>query len=118
MTAGRPAAQRAIIEFYCRMEEVLARRGLVRAASQTPHEFAVSIASDLALWGGAGASARAHAGHPHPGAESLRRIADLPRQIVDAFYRARYSGRPLDKAEFRVVETALVELEQAVNGKR
>lgn len=84
------------VEFVRRLEALLARRDWVRQRTQTQREFAVSVGGQLAE------SARTQA------------AAGLPRRIVEAFYRVRFGGRPLDNLEARGVEQALVDLEQAL----
>jgi hypothetical protein len=94
--AGRSAAPRRRarprVEFYRRFEALVARRGLVRAPGQTPREFAVVVAANL----------RTNA------------LADLPGQVVEAFYRVRFGGLPLDNPQQEAVEHGLAEMEQAV----
>ncbi|HEX3727523.1 MAG TPA: DUF4129 domain-containing protein, partial [Pirellulales bacterium] len=83
-------------EIYRRLEATLIARGFVREMSQTAHEFAVSAGGALA------------------DDIELRRVANLPRRIVELFYRVRFGGHPLDDMEARTVEHALVELELAL----
>ena len=45
------------------------------------------------------------------------RLATIPTPVVEAFYRVRFGGPPLDKQEVEAVEQALVQLESAT-GKR
>jgi transglutaminase-like putative cysteine protease len=80
--------------FYQKTLAVLARRGLRPAASQTPREFAESVA--LSLTGGESA----------PG-DAVRRIADL-------YYRVRYGGRPLSPAETSDVNAQIARLAAAL----
>jgi transglutaminase-like putative cysteine protease len=93
---GRSAHEGPTLEMYRRLEAALAARGLQRMPSQTAHEFAVLAGGSLA--------------------ESLeyRRVAHLPRRIVESFYRVRFGGRALDNRESDAVEHALVELERAL----
>jgi hypothetical protein len=84
-----------VLEMYRRLETALARLGLARAPAQTAHEFAVAVGGDLAE------------------RVEYRRVAHLPRRIVESFYRVRFGGRPLDNQEALAVEHALVELERA-----
>lgn len=84
------------VEFYDRLKTLLARHGMLRGASQTPREFALACGGQLA---------ESPAG---------RRVAPIPRRIVEAYYQARYGGRDLDNAELQTVEQALVALEQAL----
>lgn len=84
------------VEFYRRLETILARHGLVRAAAQTPRELALLARSLLSRETGDS------------------EVADLPGQLVDAFYRVRFGGASLDKMQSQAVELALRQLEKAV----
>jgi hypothetical protein len=68
----------------------------LRRAGQTPYEFALATGGELA--------------------ESLehQRLAPLPRRVVEAFYRLRFSRHALDNHESQAVEHALCELEAAL----
>jgi hypothetical protein len=87
------ALPRAQHDFVVRLERALARHGLVRATGQTHFEFAIAAGGELA--------------------ESIDHIplASLPRRVVEAFYRVRFGGRPLDNLEAKAVEQALCTLE-------
>jgi hypothetical protein len=98
--AGRFGDEPPVLEIYRRLESVLARRGLARHPAQTAYEFAVSAGGELAE----------RAEH--------RRVAQLPRRIVEIFHRVRFGGRTLDKLEADAVEHALAELEQALARSR
>jgi hypothetical protein len=89
-----PAAgtHRSHVEFYRRLEVLLARHGLVRAASETQQEFAAA----------AGAKIASATGRPH--------LALLPPRVVGAFYRVRFGRLPLDSSQSEAVEHALAEL--------
>ena len=80
------------IAFYRRLETLLARHGIVRAAGQTQREFAVAAGRQLALM----------AGQP--------RLMALPGVVADAFYRVRFGRQPLDNLESQAVEHVLGEL--------
>ena len=67
------------VEFYRRFEALLARRGLVRPPSQTQREFAARAGRELAQRTGD------------------ERLAVLPVQVAEAFYRVRFGGATLDK---------------------
>ncbi len=82
-----------VLEIYRRLEVALRRAGLVRHPAQTAREFALAAGGDLAE------------------RVEYRRVAHLPRRIVDSFYRVRFGGRPLDSLEAEAVELALRELE-------
>lgn len=98
--AGRHRNEPPVLEIYRRLEATLARRGLVRRPAQTAHEFAIAAGGDLAE----------HMEH--------RRVAHLPRRIVDVFHRVRFGGRTLDNLEAEAVEHALAELERALARSR
>jgi transglutaminase-like putative cysteine protease len=89
-----PAARssRSHIEFYRRLEVLLARQGLVRAAGETQQEFATV----------AGAKLASATGRPS--------LAQLPSRVVAAFYRVRFGRLPLDSSQAAAVEHALAEL--------
>lgn len=97
---SHPAGRRAPVqvEFYRRFEAVLARHGLVRPASRTQREFA--------LWAGRELAQRA----------GDQRLALLPVQVAEAFYRVRFGRADLDKQQRDAVEQALTQLEQAPRG--
>jgi hypothetical protein len=86
---GRRGAE---IAFYRRFENLMARRGLVRAAAQTQREFAALAGIRLASLTGE------------------TRLAALPATIADAFYRVRFGQMPLDNLQSRAVEQALGEI--------
>jgi len=98
--AGRDASAAAgragEVEFYRRLEVLLARHGLVRTAGQTQREFAAAAGVRLA----------AAAGKP--------RLAGLPCQVADAFYRVRFGRLPLDNPQAQAVEHALSELQEPI----
>jgi len=93
MGKGRFAATPPVHVIYRRLEAALGKQGYQRKATQTAYEFALAAGGDLA--------------------ENLehRRVAHLPRRIVEAFYRVRFGGRTLDNSEAEAVEHALAELE-------
>jgi hypothetical protein len=80
------------VEFYDRLEALLARHGLVRSAGQTQHEFAAAAGTRIA----------ADTGRPQ--------LAPLPGRVAEAFYQVRFGRLPLDTAEEEAVEHALAEL--------
>ncbi len=97
LIGGRRAAGGApVLEMYRRLEVALSGHGLERHPAQTAYEFALAAGGDLA--------------------EKIehRRIAHLPRRIVESFYRVRFGGRTLDNHEALAVEHALVELERSL----
>jgi transglutaminase-like putative cysteine protease len=97
---GRSADGAPVLEMYRRLEAALGGHGLRRHPAQTAYEFALAAGGDLA--------------------EKIehRRIAHLPRRIVESFYRVRFGGRTLDNHEALAVEHALVELEQSLRRPR
>lgn len=84
------------VEFYRRLERILAEHGVARPATQTQREFATVAGGQLAET-------------PH-----LRRAALLPRSVVEAFYVVRFGNRPLDAAAEAAVQQALEELERTL----
>lgn len=89
---------RTKVDFYRRLEAVLARFGVTRSASQTQREFARQAAVRIAS-----------TGHGQ--------LADLPGEVVEAFYRVRFGGTPLDVPQAEEVEQALRQLKQAASRK-
>ncbi len=96
---SRSAASRARVAFYRRLESLLARYGHVRAASQTPQEFAGEAAKRIAAACGNG------------------QVTDWTRQIVQAFYELRFGAGSLADDRAGAVETALQQLGRAVRRK-
>ena len=96
---GRPdASPPPEVPFYRKLERILAKHGIRRAHGQTPREFAVVAGSQLReLDGGA-------------------QIAGLPRQIVDAFYKVRFGGRPLDEQQTADIQSVLHAIENPIHG--
>lgn len=87
-------SQRSKIEFYRRLEAVLARHGMNRAPEQTQREFAHQAGLALAA------------------TSSLAELAPLPSQIADAFYRVRFGGATLDTPQAEMIEASLIRLEE------
>jgi hypothetical protein len=83
------------VDFYVRLEQVLSRYRLRRTPEQTQREFVQTACGELAE------------------SPATRGVASLPRPIVEAFYRVRFGGRPLDDDERREVELALSALAAA-----
>jgi hypothetical protein len=90
--ARRLGGRRVEIEFYRRLENLLARHGLVREPAQTQREFAAAAGACLAAVTGKG------------------RLESLPGVVADAFYRVRFGRQPLDNLQAQTVEQALAEL--------
>jgi hypothetical protein len=88
------------IDFYDRLEVILAKEGLRRENHQTQRELAACAGGQLA------------------DSPALRGVSRLPRRIVDAFYRVRFGGRALDNSEAQAVEQALVDLKSALRAAR
>lgn len=86
---------RSRVEFYHRLETVLARHGLTRPPQQTPREFARQAGPTLAQATGQDA------------------LAAIPSQIAEAFYRVRFGGLTLDPAQTAAIEASLAQLEDA-----
>lgn len=91
--------RRARVAFYRRLEALLARRGLTRAAWQTQREFAREAGPKLAT----------ALGRPQ--------LSDLPAHVVEAFYQVRFGQRLLDEHQTLAVEQAIAELERACREK-
>ncbi|MBX3411670.1 MAG: DUF3488 domain-containing protein [Pirellulales bacterium] len=88
------------VEFYHRLESLLARFAIVRTASQTQREFATLARRKLGERGLAPAAALA------------------PERVTEAFYRVRFGRADLDKAESDTVEQSLALLEAALPPRR
>jgi transglutaminase-like putative cysteine protease len=80
------------VEFYRRLEGLLAKRGLVRRAAETQREFAAWAGSALAAVSG------------ETGLEFM------PLRVTDAFYRVRFGRLPLDNTQSEAVEQALAQI--------
>ena len=80
------------VEFYRRLEGLLAKRGLVRRDNQTQREFAAWAGSALAAVSG------------ETGLELM------PLRVADAFYRVRFGRLPLDNTQSQAVEQALAQI--------
>jgi protein-glutamine gamma-glutamyltransferase len=90
--ARRMKGRRVEIEFYRKLETLLARHGLVRAPAQTQLEFAAAAGASLAAVFG------------------KNRVAPLPSLVAEAFYLVRFGRQPLDNLQVQTVEQALAEL--------
>jgi len=86
----------AEVEFYRRLETLLAERELHRAVSQTQREFALAVGGQLAE------------------SPQTKHAAPITRQLVEMFYRVRFGRRTLDSQEAAAVEQALSELAGAL----
>ena len=85
---GGPAG----VEFYRRLEVLLARQGITRRPGQTQREFADAAGVQIAQ----------STGH--------LRLAPLPGRVAEAFYQVRFGRLTLDNDQARAVEHALDEL--------
>jgi transglutaminase-like putative cysteine protease len=94
-TAKRSCRAAPPVDFYVRLEELLARYRLRRTPEQTQREFVQTACGELAE------------------SPATRGVSALPRRVVEAFYRVRFGGRPLDDDERRQVELALSALAAA-----
>ncbi|MEE8452523.1 MAG: transglutaminaseTgpA domain-containing protein [Thermoguttaceae bacterium] len=94
--AGRAVSRAGVdlpeIEFYRRLEMLLARHGLRRTVGQTQREFAREAGLRLAEITG-------HA-----------QLTPLPAQVVEAYYGVRFGRLPLDNDRAETVEQALRQL--------
>jgi transglutaminase-like putative cysteine protease len=86
------AADNADVEFYRRLELLLAQRDMLRGPSQTQREFALAVGGQLAE------------------SAQTKRAAPIARQLVELFYRVRFGRRTLDSQEAATVEQALADL--------
>jgi transglutaminase-like putative cysteine protease len=82
------------VVFYRRLTQLLAEYGLERPSAETQHEFARRA---MVFLTGRGA-----------GTET---VADVPRQVVDAFYRVRFGHLPLSPDVLKHLEARLDALE-------
>ncbi|HMB03732.1 MAG TPA: DUF4129 domain-containing protein [Isosphaeraceae bacterium] len=87
--------------FYRRLVQLLGEFGLERPPAETHLEFARRA---RALLAGHGSTAEA--------------VADVPRQVVEAFYRVRFGRRDLAPGALRDLEGRLDALEARLRGTR
>jgi hypothetical protein len=92
--------QRVIVDFYDKLETLLARHQNPRPEQLTQLEFAKEARDWLA------ASAETSA------------VAQVPVDITQVFYRVRFGGSPLDSAERKLVEQSLAQLSTALAARR
>jgi hypothetical protein len=95
--AKDPAQSR--VAFYARLEQLLAAQDLVRAPGQTPREFALALAADLAE------------------VPFLRDAVPLVRQVTEAYYRVRFGGERLSWDEQAEIERDLVVLQRVLGAQ-
>ncbi len=89
------SSSRPAVAFYQRLETLLARHGHVRAASQTPQEFADEAAKRIAAAGGDA------------------QVSDWTKHVVKAFYEVRFGAGRLANDRVATVEAALHQLSRA-----
>ena len=87
---GRPPARRRRIDFYRRFEALLARQGL----GPRPRPDAPRIC---------------HCRRAHRRSQRGTGLRRPPCQLVEAFYRVRFGGLPLDNPQREAVEHELAE---------
>lgn len=87
-------ASRTRVEFYQRLENLLAGYGYQRPPGQTHREFAMATGGQLAE------------------TPQLRQAAPLPRRLVDVFYRVRFGHHELSTSEAEEISRTLEELER------
>jgi hypothetical protein len=93
----RSAAVGPAVDFYVRLEAVLAKRKLSRPSDQTQREFIQAACGELAEL------------------PETRAVAALPRKIVEAFYRVRFGKRALEPGQQAEIEQALAKLDAVLN---
>lgn len=91
-----PGRARFRVEVYERLAKLLARHGFRRAPQQTQLEFASAVGRELSRRDGIGSCDR------------------VPLNVTEAFYRIRFGGEELTRAEFQALSTQLLELEAAL----
>jgi hypothetical protein len=82
------------ILFYRRMVQLLARCELVRTPAETQREFALRARAFLARQ-----------------APTLQQVAEVPQEVVAAFYRVRFGHLELEPASLQELDDRLDELE-------
>ena len=88
------------VDFFVRLELLLAKRKLTRSGDQTQREFVQSACGALAEL------------------PATRNVAQLPRKIVELFYRVRFGAQTLAAGDRAEIESALTELDAALSQKR
>jgi transglutaminase-like putative cysteine protease len=91
------ASLTAGIVFYRRLTQLLAELDLERTPAETQGEFAVRASKFL---------------HGH--APATQTVAEVPQQVVDAFYRVRFGHLDLEKASLDALEARLDALESSL----
>jgi protein-glutamine gamma-glutamyltransferase len=93
---NRRRGPRIEVEFYRRLEHLLAKNGLSRPLGQTPREFAFAAGQWLAAETG------------------QHRLLPLPNRIVDAYYRVRFGRLPLEAGHSHEIDQILKEMESQI----
>jgi len=88
--------RRPRVEFYRRFEKILAKHGIHRESGQTPNEFAAVVETQIAERTGDAT------------------LAEIPRQVVDLFYRVRFGGARLDSTDLQRLENGLGSLQNSL----
>ncbi len=96
--------RRPQVEFYRRLEQLLARLNLRRRPGQTPLEFARHAADSLRLLV-----------RQTPSVADDADLPSLPARIVAAYYQVRYGGARLDAQEAAAIEHSLALLVEATS---
>jgi hypothetical protein len=94
MRRPRRSPRQQPVEFYQKLERLLAREGLKRRVNQTPREFAAAASGALAT------------------RPSLRHLASIPQVVVEAFYSVRFGNQRLNDSETEKLQRALHHLQQ------
>ena len=87
--------------FYRRLAQLLGELELERTPAETQGEFAVRAAKFLT-------------GH----GPATRAVADVPQQVVDAFYRVRFGHLELEPASLEELDARLDALEASLSGAK
>ena len=97
---GTARRQRVIVDFYDKLETLLARHRRPRPQQSTQLEFAKATRDWLAA------------------SSDTRAVAEVPVDLAQVFYRVRFGGSPLDSAERKLVEQSLAQLSTALAARR
>jgi len=98
--ARRAQMRRWRVEFYHRLERILARRGIHRDRCMTQLEFARLATREL-----------------QPLADNTE-LGDTTQHITDTFNRVRFGGQTLNDLEVRELDESLARLEAALGPRR
>jgi hypothetical protein len=89
-----------IVDFYDKLETLLARHRRARPAHSTQLEFARDTRDWLAT------------------STETSAVAQVPIDLAQVYYRVRFGGSPLDSAERKLVEQSLAQLGAALAARR